>query len=534
MFSPAVLVVTTLFPVVGVPAFAGHNPAKAGTPTPARRAGDLLDAKIQEVITGPDYKHSRWGILVVDTETGKTVYEHDADQLFFPASVTKLYTCAAALVALGPDYKFETPVYRRGELKDGRLAGDLILVAKGDPTLGGRTDAHGRLAFKNTDHIYANGASARAEVTDTDPLAGLKDLARQVKASGIRKVEGDVLVDARYFPQALGTGTGPILLTPICVNDNLLDVRITPGAKVGDQAKIKVRPRTGFLQVDARAETVDRGEKPMVVVGRVGVGRYVVRGRVPVNSRPLLCACAVDDPAGFARALFIDALRREGVEVRASALRVPAAELPEKGSRRGLTRVALYTSPPFSEVVRVTLKVSHNLYASTLPLLLAVKEGKQTLPEGMRLEGRVLADLGVDVKTISLESGAGGGNGDRVTPRATVQLLLAMSKRPEYAVFKDALPVLGVDGTLAEAVGPDSPARGKVWAKTGTYDDADLINRRELLRSKTLAGVMTTAKGRSLAFALFVNDVPLPRGTGPAREGKVLGQLCEIIYRHAP
>src|SRR5690242_12057497 len=212
MFSvrclPAVCLVPTLFfaPGVGVPALAGHHPAKAGTPTPGCRADDLLDAKIKEVITGPDYRHSRWGLLVVDSETGKTVYEHNADQLFFPASVTKLYTCAAALVALGPDYRFETPVYRRGEPKDGRLAGDLILVAKGDPTLGGRTDPHGRLAFKNADHIYANGTSVRAELTATDPLAGLKDLARQVKASGVRKVDGDVLVDARYFQQALGTG----------------------------------------------------------------------------------------------------------------------------------------------------------------------------------------------------------------------------------------------------------------------------------------------------------------------------------------
>src|SRR5262249_42567136 len=150
-FLPTVLIVTTLFL----------------TPDKTCRAGDLLDAKIQEVITGPNYRHSRWGILVIDSETGKTVYEHNPDQLFFPASVTKLYTCAAALVALGPDYHFETPVYRRGELKDGRLAGDLILVAKGDPTLGGRTDAHGRMAFKNSDPIYANRTSTRAGMTDT-------------------------------------------------------------------------------------------------------------------------------------------------------------------------------------------------------------------------------------------------------------------------------------------------------------------------------------------------------------------------------
>src|SRR5262249_49135411 len=75
-------------------------------------AADEVTDKIKAVITGPDYKHARWGILVVDAETGKVVYEHNAGKRFVPASVTKLYSCAAALAALGPDYQFETPVHR--------------------------------------------------------------------------------------------------------------------------------------------------------------------------------------------------------------------------------------------------------------------------------------------------------------------------------------------------------------------------------------------------------------------------------------
>jgi D-alanyl-D-alanine carboxypeptidase/D-alanyl-D-alanine-endopeptidase (penicillin-binding protein 4) len=242
----------------------------------------------------------------------------------------------------------------------------------------------------------------------------------------------------------------------------------------------------------------------------------------------------VDDPAGFARALFIEALRREGVSVFASILRTPTEELPEKDSYARLPRVALHTSPPLAEYLKVTLKVSHNLYASILPLLLAVKEGKRTLVEGMHRQGKVLADLGVDVGSISLESGAGGGNGDRVTPRATVQLLQGMAKRPDFGVFKSALPVLGVDGTLADAGGAGGQARGKVWAKTGTYGDPDFLNDRMLLRSKALAGVMTTKTGRSLFFAFFVNEVPQPPGGALPREGKVLARLCEILYEHTP
>jgi D-alanyl-D-alanine carboxypeptidase/D-alanyl-D-alanine-endopeptidase (penicillin-binding protein 4) len=498
------------------------------------RAADDLDAQVKKITDAPLYRHARWGILVVDRKTGQTVYERNADQLFAPASVTKLYSGAAALVKLGARRKFETAVYSRGELAEGRLRGDLIVVPGGDFTLGGRTDAQGRLAFKDNDHIYANWMDTKAELTDTDPLAGLRDLARQVKAAGVSRLDGDVLIDDRLFAHARGSGSGPDQLTPIVVNDNVLDVLVTPADEAGKPATYRLRPRTAFLQVDVRVDTVEKGKKPRIEARHVGPQRYVVRGTIPVGHRPLVRICPVDSPAGFARALFIQALRREGVEVRASALQPPTAELPEKESYGRLKPVALHTSPPFAETLKVTLKVSHNLYASMFPLLLAVQEGKRTLPEGMRIQGKVLSELGVDVAGISLETGAGGGNGDRVTPRATVQLLLAMAKRPDFAAFREALPVLGVDGTLADTVPADSPARGKVFAKTGTYGDPDLLNDRVLLRSKSLGGVMTTASGRRLALAIFVNEVPLPKGSTPSAVGKDLGRLCEVFYRHAP
>jgi D-alanyl-D-alanine carboxypeptidase/D-alanyl-D-alanine-endopeptidase (penicillin-binding protein 4) len=500
----------------------------------ACRAGDELAARIESVLRGPDYKHSRWGILAVDGETGKVVYEHNADQLFAPASVTKLFSCGAAFVALGADYKFETPVYARGEVTDGRLKGDLVLVARGDLCLGGRTDAHGKLAFKDHDHIYAGWLSTKVELTDTDPLAGLVDLARQVKAAGIRHIEGDVLIDDRYFAPAQGSGSGPVLLTPIVVNDNLIDVTITPADKPGQPAASALRPQTSWAQIDVQVETVAAGKKTRIGVDHVGPQRYVVRGQVPAGSAPVVRICPIDAPTGFARALFIENLRREGVQVDASSLRPPTEELPEKDAYLRLHRVGVYTSPPLSEYLKVTLKVSHNLYSSILPLLLAVKDGKRTLPAGMRRQAKVLADLGVDVKSISLESGAGGGNGDRVTPRATVQLLQGLARRPDFDVFKAALPVLGVDGTLVDVLSAGSPARGKVWAKTGTYGDSDLLNDRMLLRSKALAGVMTTKSGRPLVIALFVNEVPQPPDVVTPREGKVLAHLAEILYVYTP
>jgi D-alanyl-D-alanine carboxypeptidase/D-alanyl-D-alanine-endopeptidase (penicillin-binding protein 4) len=94
--------------------------------------------------------------------------------------------------------------------------------------------------------------------------------------------------------------------------------------------------------------------------------------------------------------------------------------------------------------------------------------------------------------------------------------------------------VLGVDGTLHDSVPADSPARGAVRAKTGTYMWHDGLNNRTLLTAKGLAGYMTTSRGRRLTFALFVNNVPLPEGVQPSREGRALGHLCEILHQHAP
>jgi D-alanyl-D-alanine carboxypeptidase/D-alanyl-D-alanine-endopeptidase (penicillin-binding protein 4) len=496
-------------------------------------AANGLAAKIEEVINGPDYKQSRWGILIVDADSGQTLYEHEADKLCIPASVTKLYSCAAALVFLGPDYKFETPVYRRGQLVDHRLQGDLILVAQGDLTLGGRTSPDGRMAYRDSDHIYATSTGTRTELTETDPLAGLKELARQVRAAGITYVEGDVLVDDRLFAKARGSGSGPSILTPIMVNDNIVDVVVTPGSAASQPAAVRLVPSTSFVQMDAEVVTVEEGKATRIDVVPAGPQRFVIQGQIPLQSRPMVRIFPIEDPTAFARSLFIETLRQEGVTVKASPLQTPGAELPERDSYVRLPRVALFTSPPLSEAVKVTLKVSHNLYASTLPLLLAAKQGKRTLPEGLRLQRQVLADLGVDVGTISFAGGAGGANADAVTARATVQLLRGMAKRSEYAAFRAGLPVLGVDGTLADVVSADSPARGKVLAKTGTLTWHDLLNDRTLLTSKSVAGIMTTARGRSLAFALFVNNVPLPRGVDSMREGKSLGRLCEVIYREA-
>ena len=166
-------------------------PSLVALPAPASRAdkNTELAKRLDAIIDGPDYKHATWGVLVVDARTGETVYERNPEAMLSPASVTKLFTCAAALVALGPDAVAETGVYHRGLMVKGTLRGDVILVASGDLTFGGRRK-DGKTVFKDKDHTYANSGLGESELTATNPLGALDDLAKQMKDAGVTQIDG--------------------------------------------------------------------------------------------------------------------------------------------------------------------------------------------------------------------------------------------------------------------------------------------------------------------------------------------------------
>jgi D-alanyl-D-alanine carboxypeptidase/D-alanyl-D-alanine-endopeptidase (penicillin-binding protein 4) len=500
--------------------------------------GESLEDRIAQVVKTPPYQDGHWGLLIVDASSGQTLYERNADQMFCPASVTKLYSTAAALVELGADHRFQTPVLRRGDVDPaGTLQGDLILVAQGDLCLGGRTGPDGTLLFEDNDHTYAGG-DLKATLVPSNPLAGLDHLAREIKAAGIHAVRSDILIDDRLFEPATSTGSGPSRLSPIVVNDNVIDVVATPAEKAGQPAQVRMVPETDFVTMEAQVDTVEAGRRPRLTVHAVGTRRFTVRGRLPLGHKPVVKIYEIEEPASFARALFIAALRHRGVLVDAAAIGHNDAErLPPRSEVARLPKVADYTSPPLREYIKVILKVSHNLYASTLPLLIAAHRGQTTLEAGLLHEGEILRGLGIDVSTIAFGGGAGGARADLVTPRATVALLRAMAGRRDFRAFDAALPVLGRDGTLARAVAADSPARGHVRAKTGTYTVRNDLRAKTVLTAKALAGYMETAAGRPLVITFFLNNVPLDAAGAEISEataaaGRTLGRLCEAVYLH--
>jgi len=485
-------------------------------------AANTLPAEAIRLLDAPRYKHSHWGVLVADLQTGQAIYERNADKLFAPASTTKLFSMAAGLDALGAAYQFKTPIYRTGPIhSSGELDGDLILVASGDLTLGGRTDAIGHIAYTQMDHTEAGMDGPLAAVlTEQDPLAGINSLAQQVAASGIRRVRGEVIVDDRLFETS--RAAYGYLRTPITVNENLIDFVITPTLP-GTAAQVDWRPRTAAYQVEAQVMTVAATEVPQIALTAPGPGRILVKGRIRV--------WRAKDPPSFGRTLLIEAFQRAGVKVDASPLgNNPSAKLPQQGIMTSLPQVALLTSPPYAETVKLILKVSHNLGADITPLLIAARHGRRSFEEGMALIGAFLKRAGVDIESISLADGQGGERSNQVTPLSVVQLLRYMATRPDFEAYYNAQPILGVDGSLAHTVKPGSPARGKVHAKTGTIVTGDLLNDRGILLVKGLAGYMTSSRGRKLAFAFYVNNMPMNDLNDIITVGNDLGRLAEIVF----
>ena len=121
-------------------------------------------------MTQPRYaEYTQWGIYVADRETGEVVSDFNSIQRYVPGSTTKLFPAAVVLTAYGPEFRFQTPVYRRGDVVDGALDGDLILVASGDITMGGRDQPDGTLAHGNIDHTDTNAVPGVAMLTDLSP-----------------------------------------------------------------------------------------------------------------------------------------------------------------------------------------------------------------------------------------------------------------------------------------------------------------------------------------------------------------------------
>ncbi|HET9031155.1 MAG TPA: D-alanyl-D-alanine carboxypeptidase/D-alanyl-D-alanine-endopeptidase [Candidatus Aquilonibacter sp.] len=501
---------------------------------PALAAQSPLDA----VATRPELAHAIVSGEVYDLDTGRVLYARNPQTLMEAASTTKLVTTGTALSILGPNFRWTTNVYRTGPVDAaGTLHGDVVLVASGDPNLSQRIQPDGTLAFENEDHIYGGSLDTRA--VPGDPLAVLREFATQISTqAGIKHVDGNVVVDTSLFPnQPPEAGTGTVV-SPIIINDNVIDVTLKGGAQPGDPVTIALSPDIGYVKVVDKMKTSasDANYEPSWNDTRNpdGTRTLTMSGTVPAG-KSILDDYPIPEPKVFAQMAFTAVLDQAGVTVTPPAGAPAPVETNASPAYKDVNRIAQHVSPPFSEDVKVTLKVSHNTHAALMPFTWAIYGPAQAkgdfLKTAFAQERALLTKAGLPVTSAVQQDGLGGHA--FFTPDFMVHYLAWAAKQPWFGVMRKGLPILGVDGTLYN-VQNGSPADGKVFAKTGSWGSADLLNDRGLV-TKGLAGYTTTRSGHHVAFAFWINRMPGKSSLDVNKDathhaGELLGEMAADTY----
>ena len=477
--------------------------AVAQQPTPAPRTLPELRAKISEVLAKPELSSAMVGVKVVSLDTGHVLFEENAAKLLRPASNMKLYTVAAALDRLSPDYKFSTSVYATTRPDSaGVVRGNLTIYGRGDPSIAAR--------FNNGDYFK-----------------GIDELATRIVAAGVKRVEGDIVGDESYFiGPKYGAGWNwedltwyyGAEITPLTVNDNALDLFIKPGSAVGKPAVITTGPPDPLLTITNNVITTEKGTRRDISIYRgLGEDSITITGMIAVDDRGYTGGIGISHPAMLFVYLLRASLAQKGVVITGKSRTVgdelqplmklagiPAPVMMGMPAQPGL-ELATLQSPPFSIIAAQTLKPSQNLYTELILRTL----GKVTPPPGplsnlaptteeLGIEGvkTFLKTVGIRPEALNLDDGSGLSRNDMITAEASVQLLQFMSKHRYASVFRDALPIGGVDGTLRNRF-HGTPAENNVRAKTGSLSSA-----------ASLGGYVTTAAGEKLAFSIMVNNYP--------------------------
>jgi serine-type D-Ala-D-Ala carboxypeptidase/endopeptidase (penicillin-binding protein 4) len=476
--------------------------ASAGAAAAANRAAEArFVTRVDTVLNEAVPSRGMWGLLIVDAQTGETLYEKNADSYFLPASNMKLFTTAFALAKLGTDYRFHTTVETRGTISpDGKLSGDLILVGRGDPNLSNR-----KFPFELKEEF------------DGPPERALAELADAVVARGVREVTGDVVGDDSYFPRERYPNGWEIddmvweygaPISAIVVDDNTVALTLTAGERAGDPVGASVAPLTPDFVLENDVKTSAAELKPDLTLTREpGANLVMVRGTLPARSAPRKLVLAVEEPAQHAAALLAGLLAERGVNVdgKTRAMHAPETDTTPR------TVLAEHVSVPLGDSVKLVNKISQNLHTEMLLRTAARQIGVWSSPDDlMKVPQEFYAAAGVGADDVIQTDGSGLSRHDLVTPRAVVTLLRYAQQQPWFAAYFASLPVAGVDGSLQERM-KATLAEGRVHAKTGSVEHV-----------RTLSGFADTPSGRRLIFSFLSNN----QGGKSHEATDALNELC--------
>lgn len=512
----------------------------AGTSTPS-----AVPADIRTILAKPVYKNATWGLRVLDGS--RVLIDLHPERKFFIGSVRKVFSVGQLLDAVGSNHRYNTPVYRTGTVSGGVLHGNLVIVASGDLTMGGRTNSDGSIAVSNWDHNEADSLG-NAILTKPNPLAGYNGLARAVKAAGITRVDGDVIVDDRLFKPF--NFRGQFDVRPIFVNDDVVDVTITSGGNVDGKTSVGHRPASAALAINndlrnARPKSKDRltiDPQYPACIGTRGCSA-MVKGSMPVDFTPpltggstLVQTVRITQPSNYARTVFIECLRKAGVTVSAPTVeRNPIGLLPSHVAYRQADRVAMLRGMTYAQDAKLVLKISYNIGADTSLVLFGLTRGANSMPGALAAERQNLGmRFHIPATDYHFVDGSGGGD-TAATSRAVTQMLQELQRRPAFPTLYEDLPILAVDGSLATVKDFEKDptlkgAAGRVRAKTGTYVAASSTGA-PVLKGQAFGGYITTKSGKHLVYQLVVNNVPIRSITDVIGVFQDEGTISAMLWR---
>ena len=450
--------------------------AQAPAAMTAQGHGDEeLGAAIDTILADPRFQGSMVSVAVRDANTGEPLYERDVERRLNPASNMKLFSSAAAMDALGPDYRFGTDLLADGAVRGGNLRSDLDLRGGGDPTL-------------------------RAE--------DYRELARQLKAAGVDRVQGDLVADDSFFddvplatawswddePFYYSAVTSALTVAPDTDYDSgTVIVRTQPGGAVGSEPVVTLQPQTDAVRVDVRATTSPAGSGTDLTVEREHASdRVVVTGSIAADASANSEWVTVPDPTEYAGDVLARALDAEGVRLTGGV---------EKGTTPERARVlAGHQSMTVQQLLTPFMKLSNNMHAEALVKTMGREaSGTGSWGTGLTVVRDYARRMGVDTSTLRISDGSGLSRFDLLSADHIADLLTAVRAEPWFQAWYDALPVAGnpdrfTGGTLRSRM-RNTPAADNLHGKTGS-----------LTSVTALSGYVTNADGRELVFSMVSNN----------------------------
>jgi D-alanyl-D-alanine carboxypeptidase/D-alanyl-D-alanine-endopeptidase (penicillin-binding protein 4) len=449
-----------------------------------------LAAQIDLALTDPVLNGAKVGVAVVDTESGKALYSRNEGGLFNPASNVKLFTTAAALALLGPEYRWKTVVYAEGPLVAGELKGKLYLTGHGDPTL---------------------------------VIEDLWRLVSDLWQLGLRKVSGELIVDDTFFDDVrVGPGfeqkseDAPFRAPQgaLSLNYNAVGVHVLPGNAEGAPARVVIDPSTPYFTVINEARTVAAGHTALTVESRETPDHTEIHvaGRINVKSSGELQLRRVAHPDLYTANAFRELCTRRGIKI--------AGAITRGAAPAGIRALAAHYSQPLGVAVRDVNKRSNNFMAEQILKTLGAETGGRpgTWQKGIDAVASFLDKLGIPASAYKMTNGSGLYDSNRFSPAQLVLMLRSVYKDFRFAAdFVGSLGLAGADGTVGQRM-EGGLAERYVRAKTGTLQGVSC-----------LAGYAGAPGKAPLAFAIFMNGVS---DQGTARARKAQDQIAEVLVAY--